>query len=75
MKDKILALISQISKKSLAEIDEHYSEKGLWDSISHVELIIMLETEFNIFFEEKEIGEMKSPELVVAYTTKKISEL
>jgi acyl carrier protein len=72
MNEKIFKIISEISKKSISEIETNKDEKGLWDSFSHVELIIALETEFNVFFEQEEIAEMNTPTRIIEYIGKKV---
>lgn len=67
MKERILAIISEVTKIGVDELLKKENEPKLWDSLLHVELVIMLEDEFDIFFEQKEISEMT--------TVKKIVEL
>ena len=67
MKEKILAIISEVTKIGVDELLKKENEPKLWDSLLHVELVIMLEDEFDIFFEQEEISEMT--------TVKKIVEL
>lgn len=73
MQNKIYEIISIIAKKQVNELVENSHEKGLWDSFSHLELILALEDEFNIMFEAEEISEMLTPELVVQSVKDKIS--
>jgi acyl carrier protein len=43
-----------------------------WDSLSHVNLILAIETEFNIEFSQKEVRRFKNVgDLIVAIETKK----
>ncbi|KAA0554808.1 hypothetical protein OGV37_25320 [Citrobacter sp. Cb010] len=65
MRNKIYDIISIVAKKPVAEIIESSDNKGLWDSFTHLELILALEEEFNIMFEPEEISEMLTPELVI----------
>ena len=67
MKEKILAIISEVTKIGVDELLKKENEPKLWDSLLHVELVIKLEDEFDIFFEQEEISEMT--------TVKKIVEL
>ena len=67
MKERILAIISEVTKIGVDELLKKENEPKLWDSLLHVELVIMLEDEFDIFFDQKEISEMT--------TVKKIVEL
>ena len=65
MRNKIFDIISIVAKKPVIEIIESSGNKGLWDSFTHLELILALEEEFNIMFEPEEISEMLTPELVI----------
>ena len=65
MKNKIISIISKTTKKTDSEIYDNINEKGLWDSFTHLELILALEEEFNVMFDPEEIAEMLTAQLVV----------
>ena len=65
MHDKIIAMIASFSKTEATNIESRLDEKGLWDSFSHVELVLLLESEFDVFFEQEEIAEMNTPRNVI----------
>lgn len=65
MHDKIIAMIASFSKREATDIESRLDEKGLWDSFSHVELVLLLESEFGVFFEQEEIAEMNTPRTVI----------
>lgn len=73
MDDKVLEVLVNVTKLPKEKILENMDSTELWDSFNHVELIIMLENEFNISFEENEIAEMHSPAKVVEYVNAKVS--
>ncbi len=64
MNSKILDIISRISKKAICEIEDNLNTKELWDSFSHLELVLSLEEEFNIVLDPEEIAEMRTPQEV-----------
>ena len=60
MKEKIFEALKK--NFEIEYIDENISQKNCtsWDSIRHLNMIIELESQFNISFEPEEIAEMKS---------------
>lgn len=72
MKENIIAIISSVSKKSELEINQQLESKNLWDSFSHLELVLVLEEKFGIIFEAEEISEMVTPYLVIKKVEEKI---
>ena len=54
MNEKIFQLISEVAKKSVTELNNLSDQQGLWDSLLHVELVVALESEFDIFFSPEE---------------------
>lgn len=71
MEDKILAVVSKVSKKSVEELKDHLDATKLWDSFAHVEMIVELENQLNVFFDEDEIAQMKTPAKVIEFAKKK----
>jgi acyl carrier protein len=66
MKDKIAEIM-----KSVFEIDDkieqvHYVKNHIasWDSLNHMNLIVALEEEFNVRFDEDEMNELLSIDLI-----------
>ncbi len=59
MEQKILEILKKVFE--LDNIDMTLSQKNCekWDSIGHLNLIVELETEFDISLEPEEIGEIK----------------
>lgn len=58
----------------IEDIDNTCSQKNCekWDSLAHLNLIVELETEFDVSFEPEEIGEMTSFESIVSQLEKKL---
>jgi len=56
--------IKQVIKDTLAldNVPDDISQKtcAAWDSMHHLQLVVALETEFDISFEPEDIGSMKS---------------
>lgn len=62
MKDKLKILMSDVFKVDLCEITEDISQGTFekWDSLHHLNLIVVLEEEFDLFFDPEEISGMTS---------------
>jgi acyl carrier protein len=60
MRGKIKELLKRVL--GLEEVLEDISQKNCekWDSLHHLNVIIELETEFNVSFEPEDIAEMRS---------------
>jgi acyl carrier protein len=59
MKERIKKVVSQVLK---TDVDDNTSQGtcAAWDSLRHLNLIIELETEFDVSFEPEEIAQMKN---------------
>jgi acyl carrier protein len=78
MSEKVFEIISAIAQRgavglSVAELKDRMNEQGLWDSLLHVELVIEIESEFDIFFSQEEIAQIDTPAKVLEVVTSKIS--
>jgi acyl carrier protein len=73
VKDQVLEIVSQKSKRSLSEILEKMNSKGLWDSFSQVELVLALEEAFDIHFEAEEIAEIDTPQKALSLVITKVN--
>jgi acyl carrier protein len=58
MQEKVIEIISKISKVSVNDLIDNMDTPKLWDSISHVEIVLTLEGEFDVSFDENDIGNM-----------------
>lgn len=74
MKDKVLQIVSEIAKKDVEELKVRYDERGVWNSLTRVEIIMTLEDEFDIEYTDEEIAQMSTPRLVVEKTLERINE-
>ncbi len=60
MEQKIIKIVSSITKVSEDELANNINKEGFWDSLKKVEIIIALEDEFDITFTQEEIAGMKT---------------
>ena len=74
MKNKIKNVISSVFDVNINEISDDTSPDSLdnWDSMGHMNLIVALEEEFNIIFDEDEITEMLNFKLICLIISEKI---
>ena len=72
MEEKILDILKQVFE--LTEIDCTCSQETCeaWDSIHHLDLVVELESEFDIALEPEEIADMKSYDDVVRLVSSKM---
>lgn len=62
IEDKIKKLMSIVFEINLDEISDNFSQINSkdWDSLRHLNLIVALEEEFDIFFTDNEITSLNS---------------
>lgn len=67
VKDKVIEVLSAVMKIDRNEIIEKSSIDTVpnWDSISHMNLVMALEEEFELTFSEEQILEMLSVEIII----------
>ncbi|MBQ3101500.1 acyl carrier protein [bacterium] len=65
MENKIIDIISSVSKLTNQELIEKKEVEKLWESITHVEIVVALEEEFDIMFEQDEIASMTTVSKII----------
>ena len=70
MEDKILDILRKVLE---LDVDANCSQDNCdtWDSMKQLDLVVELESEFDISLEPEEIGEMKSFRDIVSLVEKK----
>ena len=58
MKQRFLAIVSEVLEEQNVTEDSSASTLGNWDSVGHMNLILALEQEFGLRFQEQEIPEL-----------------
>jgi len=73
MKDEIVEVLKRTFE--LDKIDETISQKNCtqWDSLHHLNMIVELESVFDVTFEPEEIAEMKSFTAIEKMLAQKLS--
>ena len=74
MKDKIKNIMSVVLEVEFDMISDSDDAKSIdnWDSINHMNLIVALEEEFNVLFDDEEIVELTSVKNIYSVLTLKI---
>jgi len=67
MEERIKKVMSAVFELPLVEINKESSSDNIenWDSLKHMNLVVALEEEFEIQFDDEEIGEMMNYELIL----------
>ena len=68
MKDRIKKVMAAVFEMPVEEISENSSphEIEAWDSLKHMNLVLALEDEFNILFEDHEVQSLVSFKIIEA---------
>ena len=64
MKNKIVEVISKAAKLETAFLMENSSEQ-LWDSLTHFEIILLLEETFDVRLDPTDIAAMRSVDAIM----------
>ena len=72
--NRILEIISGISNIPVEKLKEMKTEPQLWDSMTHIEIVIEIESELNIKFSKEEIIEMTTVEKILEITERKATK-
>jgi acyl carrier protein len=73
-RDEVKAIMAKVFKLEVAAITNTASQQTLaaWDSLAHLNLIVALESEFDVSFEPEEIGVMTTLDKVEELLTTKL---
>lgn len=74
MKDRIKQIMSDVLEAPLEEINQDSSSENIvsWDSLKHMNLVIALEEEFDVSFDEDDIPDIQSFQEIVTVLEKLI---
>ena len=74
MKEKLLTIMNEVFGIDNADEETSQLNCKAWNSLNHLNLIIALETEFDVSFEPEEIADMRNYREVFAQLQKKINK-
>ena len=58
--EKILELIASITKKDVEFLKGNLDTENLWNSLTRVEILLTIEEEFDIVFDDEDIKRVKT---------------
>ncbi|MCP4650698.1 MAG: acyl carrier protein [PVC group bacterium] len=67
MKEKLFNILRRVAKVSIEEVNEESSPDTIdsWDSLTHINLILAIEEEFEVNFSHDQIARMQSFKSIV----------
>ena len=74
MINDVIEVISKITKLSTDELKNNLDKDNLWESFSHIEIIMELESKYNLRFSEDEIADMHSINSIVNVLESKLNK-
>lgn len=74
MENRIIEILSLVTKLSVDELTKSRTVEKLWDSYAMLEIVIALEDEFDISLEPDEIAQMTSVDNVINLISGKVNE-
>lgn len=66
MEEKVLEILKSVLEDESVNIETSQENNSNWDSLRHLNLIVELESEFDVSFEPEEITEMSSVKKIIA---------
>jgi len=55
-------------------LEDNLKQDKLWDSMNHVEIILAIEEEFNICFDQDDLAQMMNAEKMIEYIETNLSK-
>ena len=77
MEDRIKKVMSAVFEVPIKEINDKSSPDTIesWDSLKHMNLVVALEEEFDVHFNDEDIVEIMNYSLIKIILSKRIEEL
>jgi len=73
LKDKVISIVSKAAKLDTVVLLKNSSEQ-LWDSLTHLEIIFLLEESFNVQFDTDDIVYMRSIDAIMEVLSRILSD-
>lgn len=73
MKDKLIEIIADVLKINAATVEEQIGNKSIWNSLLRIEILFIIEDEFDVTFSEKELALLDTPEKLIKATLEKVA--
>lgn len=65
MNSKVLDIIAKVTQKKVGELELNLEVKGLWDSLTQVEIVLALEESLQINFTQEQIARMVTTQQIL----------
>lgn len=72
IEDRVVSLLSDILDIEKDELLNRKAEKGVWDSLQRVEIVLALESEFDVMLEGEEIASLLTINDIIELLEKKV---
>ena len=66
MEEKVLEILKEVLEDENVNVETSQENNSNWDSLRHLNLIVELESEFEVSFEPEEITEMSSAKKIIS---------
>ena len=65
MEEQVISILSDILRISRAELMAGYDSRDIWDSMHRIEVLLAIEEEFDLQFDEDALAGLDTPEKLV----------
>jgi len=72
LKDKVISIVSKAAKLDAAVLSQNSSEQ-LWDSLTHLEIVFLLEEAFDVQLDTADIAYMRSIDAIMEVLSRILS--
>ncbi len=73
MKEKVIEIITEITKLEKKELFENLDTPKMWGSMNHIEIILALEEKYGILFQQEELAQITTITEIICALQKKVS--
>lgn len=72
MKEKVISILSELTKLEKKELLENMDTVKMWDSMKHIEIILAIEEAYGIMFEQEELSELVTITEIIRVLQRKV---
>lgn len=74
MEQRLIEIMKETLNIDEAELKAHWDDAAVWDSLTRVNVLFVIEDEFNILFDESELEALATPKALAEAVMKKGQE-
>ncbi len=71
MEQRLKEIFLDVLKIDESELDLHWDDANVWDSLTRVSILFVVEEEFDILFDEVELGTLTTPKALTEAVVRK----